>query len=210
MPRGFNRAKTDSSIVVGMNMTEQEQRNSDQVETERNAPSENNDDAFVQSGDAATAPAEPELAQAIADRDRYLDNWHRSVAELENVRKRMLRELDQERQYRSLSIARDFLPTVDNLQRALQAAEKSQDVTQLVQGIRMVLQQFDETLVRHSITPIPTVGEPFDPNLHEAVLQQPNAEMPPMTVLMEVEKGYKMHDRVVRPSKVIVSSAPAE
>ena len=191
-------------------MTEQEQRNSDQVETERNAPSENNDDAFVQSGDAATAPAEPELAQAIADRDRYLDNWHRSVAELENVRKRMLRELDQERQYRSLSIARDFLPTVDNLQRALQAAEKSQDVTQLVQGIRMVLQQFDETLVRHSITPIPTVGEPFDPNLHEAVLQQPNAEMPPMTVLMEVEKGYKMHDRVVRPSKVIVSSAPAK
>lgn len=193
-----------------MNMTEQEQRNSDQVETERNAPSENNDDAFVQSGDGATAPAEPELAQAIADRDRYLDNWHRSVAELENVRKRMLRELDQERQYRSLSIARDFLPTVDNLQRALQAAEKSQDVTQLVQGIRMVLQQFDETLVRHSITPIPTVGEPFDPNLHEAVLQQPNAEMPPMTVLMEVEKGYKMHDRVVRPSKVIVSSAPAK
>jgi molecular chaperone GrpE len=74
----------------------------------------------------------------------------------------------------------------------------------------MVLQQFDETLVRHSITPIPTVGEPFDPNLHEAVLQQPNAEMPPMTVLMEVEKGYKMHDRVVRPSKVIVSSAPAK
>jgi len=170
----------------------------------------NNDAAFVNAEEGASSTGESELEQAIADRDKYLDSWHRSVAEMENVRKRMLREIDQERQYRSLPIVRDLLPVIDNLTRAVQAAEKAQDVEQLVQGIKMVLQQFDETLARHSITPIPTVGEPFDPNLHEAVLQQPNADQPPMTVLMEVEKGFKMHDRVVRPSKVIVSSAPTE
>ena len=191
-------------------MTEQEQTNPEQGESEQNSPLENNDAAFVNAEEGASSAGESELQQAIADRDKYLDSWHRSVAEMENVRKRMLREIDQERQYRSLPIARDLLPVIDNLTRAVQAAEKAQDVEQLVQGIKMVLQQFDETLARHSITPIPTVGEPFDPNLHEAVLQQPNADQPPMTVLMEVEKGYKMHDRVVRPSKVIVSSAPTE
>jgi len=191
-------------------MTEQEQTNLEQGESEQNSPLESNDAAFVNVEEGASSTGESELQQAIADRDKYLDSWHRSVAEMENVRKRMLREIDQERQYRSLPIVRDLLPVIDNLTRAVQAAEKAQDVEQLVQGIKMVLQQFDETLARHSITPIPTVGEPFDPNLHEAVLQQPNAHQPPMTVLMEVEKGFKMHDRVVRPSKVIVSSAPTE
>lgn len=191
-------------------MTEQEQTNLEQGESEQNSPLESNDAAFVNVEEGASSTGESELQQAIADRDKYLDSWHRSVAEMENVRKRMLREIDQERQYRSLPIVRDLLPVIDNLTRAVQAAEKAQDVEQLVQGIKMVLQQFDETLARHSITPIPTVGEPFDPNLHEAVLQQPNADQPPMTVLMEVEKGFKMHDRVVRPSKVIVSSAPTE
>jgi len=191
-------------------MTEQEQTNPEQGEFEQNSPLANNDAAFVNAEEGASSTGESELEQAIADRDKYLDSWHRSVAEMENVRKRMLREIDQERQYRSLPIVRDLLPVIDNLTRAVQAAEKAQDVEQLVQGIKMVLQQFDETLARHSITPIPTVGEPFDPNLHEAVLQQPNADQPPMTVLMEVEKGFKMHDRVVRPSKVIVSSAPTE
>ena len=188
-------------------MTEQEQNNPDQTPSP-----ENIDAAFGEAAEtgASTPNADSDLNQALADRDKYLDNWHRSVAEMENVRKRMLRELDQERQYRSLPIARDLLPTVDNLQRALQASEKAQDIAQLVQGIKMVLQQFDETLARHSIVPIPTVGETFDPNLHEAVLQQPSPDKPPMTILMEVEKGYKLHDRVVRPSKVIVSSAPAQ
>lgn len=192
-------------------MSEQEQTNPDSNSPEVDqTAAENNDAAFANPGPESAGTGESDLRQVIADRDKYLDNWHRSVAEMENVRKRMLREIDQERQYRSLPITRDLLPVVDNLQRALQAAEKSHDVDQLTQGIKMVLQQFDEALARHSITPIATVGEPFDPNLHEAILQQPNAEKPPMTVLTEVEKGYKMHDRVVRPSKVIVSSAPAE
>ena len=187
-------------------MTEQEQTN-----PEQNPSPENIDAAFGESADVgSTSAADSDLQQALADRDKYLDNWHRSVAEMENVRKRMLRELDQERQYRSLPIARDLLPALDNLQRALQASEKAQDIAQLVQGIKMVLQQIDETLARHAIVPIPTVGEPFDPNLHEAVLQQPAPDKPPMTILMEVEKGYKMHDRVVRPSKVIVSAAPSQ
>lgn len=187
-------------------MTEQD-RTQPEGTPEGASSADNNDAAFVDAA-AQGAPAS-ELEQAIADRDKYLDNWHRATAELDNVRKRLLREQEQDRQFRSLPLARDLLPALDNLQRALLASEKAQDVGQLVQGIKMVLQQVDETLARHSIVPIATVGEAFDPNLHEAVLQQPTSDKPPMTVLMEVEKGYKLHDRVVRPSKVIVSSAPS-
>lgn len=150
-----------------------------------------------------------QLQQAQADRDKNLDHWQRSQAEMDNLRKRTTRELDQERQYRSLPLARDLIPVLDNLRRATQASQGTSDAGQLLQGVEMVLKQMEEALGRHSITPILTVGQPFDPNLHEAVLQQPSADYPPMTVIQEVERGYTLHDRVIRPSKVIVSSAPA-
>lgn len=133
-----------------------------------------------------------------------------SQAELENYRKRAQKELDQERQFRSLPLCRDVLPAFDNLQRTLQSAKGTKDVDLLLKGVQMVVQQFEEGLARHAIVPIPSVGQPFDPNLHEAIQQAPSPEHPPMTVLHEVERGYKMHERVVRPTKVIVSVKPTE
>lgn len=151
-----------------------------------------------------------QLQQAHDERDRNLDHWQRSQAEMENLRKRVARELDQERQYRALPLTRDLLPIVDNLQRALQAAQGGTDPAQLLEGVKMVFLQLEEAFGRHAIRPIPTVGEAFDPNVHEAVLQQPSKDYPAMTVLQEVERGYQLHDRVVRPSKVIVSSGSGE
>jgi molecular chaperone GrpE len=148
------------------------------------------------------------LAEAQANADDFRDRWLRTQAELENFRKRSLKELEAERQYRSMPVVRDVLPVLDGLQRALQVAKSTKDVEQLLQGMDMVAQQFDAALARHSVVPIKAVGEPFDPNLHEAIQQAPSNEHPPMTVLFEVERGYQMFDRVVRPSKVIVSIKP--
>jgi molecular chaperone GrpE len=136
------------------------------------------------------------------------DQLLRSQAELENFRRRSQRDAGEARKYQSLTLVRDLLPSVDNLQRAIQAAEQSGDVGNLLEGIRMVSHQLAETLKGHAAQPIAAEGEAFDPNLHEALSQVPSADHPPMTVLQVVEDGYRMHDRVVRPAKVIVSCAP--
>jgi molecular chaperone GrpE len=151
-----------------------------------------------------------QLQAAIAERDENKDHWLRTQAELDNFRKRVKKEADQNRLYQSLSLVRDLLPGLDNLERAITAAEKSDSLEGLLPGVRMVFKQFEETLDRYSVKPIAAVGEPFDPNLHEAVQQIPTADHPPMTVMQEVERGFQLHDRVIRPSKVIVSAALPE
>ena len=148
------------------------------------------------------------LEAAIAERDELRDLLLRTRAEMDNMRKRMNRERDEERKYAALPIARDLLPALDNLHRAVDAGQKDQNVAALLQGVQMVAKQIEEILARQGILSIPSVGQPFDPNRHEALQQVPTAEYPPMTVIQEYEKGYQLHDRVVRPSKVIVSSAP--
>lgn len=153
------------------------------------------------------ASLEEQLAATRLERDESRDRFLRAQAELENYRRRMQRELAEERRYAALPIVRDLLPVIDNFQRALDAARNSDRAADLIEGLEMVIRQLEETLIRHGTTPIAAHGEPFDPNLHEAVQQIPSADQPPMTVLQELERGYLLHDRVVRPSKVIVATA---
>lgn len=153
---------------------------------------------------------EERLEGALAERDALHDRWIRTQAELENYRKRTQKEAQQNRRYQALPLARDLLPALDNLQRAIEAAETSRQIDELLEGIRMVSRQFDEILSRHAVEPIEAVDQPFDPNFHEAVQHVPSAEQPPMTVVQELERGYRLHDRVVRPSRVIVSSGPPQ
>jgi molecular chaperone GrpE len=150
-----------------------------------------------------------QLQAALAERDALSQKWLLAVADLENYRRRMLKESEQERRYAALPLARDVLPALDNLQRALEAARNGGDVTQLADGVQMVARQFDEILARYSIVPIAAAGQPFDPNLHQAIQQVPAPGKPPMTVLTELERGFRMHDRVVRPSTVIVVAPEA-
>lgn len=142
--------------------------------------------------------------------DRLRDQLLRSQAELENFRRRSNREAGEALRFQSLPVVRDLLPALDNLERAIQAAEQTGDVGKLLEGIRMVSQQLTDILKGHAARPIEAEGQAFDPNLHEALSQVPTSEHPPMTVIQVVESGYVMHDRVVRPAKVIVSSAPPE
>ena len=165
--------------------------------------------------DVAAAVAEAVASNDSADavfsalqneRDQFFASWKRVQAEFENFRKRQQREAEQSAKYSALPVIRDILPGLDNLRRSLEAAQKGGKLDDLTKGVEMTLKQFEEILGRNDAKAIPSVGQPFDPNLHEAITQMPSADHPPMTVLMEVERGYVLHDRVVRPSKVIVSA----
>lgn len=160
--------------------------------------------------DSEVSAAGDEVATLAAERDQYRDAALRAQAELENYRKRVAREAENSAKFLTLPLVRDLLPALDNLGRTVQAAEQTGKVDDLIQGLQMIQGQFDQIFGNYSAQPIDSIGQPFDPNLHEALQQMPSEEHPPMTVIQELERGYVMHDRVIRPSKVIVASAPAE
>lgn len=162
-------------------------------------------DAVSQDSAAPIAGA----AELQAKIDDLQGKLMRTYADLENYRRRVQREQDDARKFESLRLVRDLLPGLDGLNRAIASAEQTGDKQALLDGIRMVANQFRDILRTHAAEPIDALGKPFDPNLHEALTQIPSADHEPMTVLQVVEMGYRMHDRVVRPARVIVSSAPA-
>jgi molecular chaperone GrpE len=171
-------------------------------------------DAAQRQGDAhakeiAAAVQEVAVEAGLADelaaeRDRVL----RLQAEMENLRNRTLREINEERRYAPLPIVRDLLPAIDNIDRAIEAAEQSGEASGLLEGFKLVRQQLVSLLEQHNCKRIEDVGERFDPQVHEAILQQPSGEQPAGHILLVTEVGYLLHDRVVRPSKVIISSGP--
>jgi molecular chaperone GrpE len=158
----------------------------------------------------APPASDGEIARLRAELEEAKDRALRGWAELENYRKRASRQLDEERRYAAMPLVRDLLPVLDNVRRAVDAAEKTHDTASLLEGIKMVVQQLQGVLARHHCTPIAALHRPFDPNVHDAILHQPSAEFPPNTVLREVQQGFQLHDRVVRPTQVIVSSPREE
>ncbi len=150
-------------------------------------------------------PADLE-ADLAAEKDRVL----RLQAEMENLRSRTAREVLNERRYAPLPLIRDLLPAIDNMNRAIEAAPQSEEAAQMLEGFELVRQLMVGILKQHQCTEIEALGKPFDPEVHEAILQQPSNETPANHVLQVTEAGYSLHDRVVRPAKVIVSSGPAE
>jgi molecular chaperone GrpE len=143
-----------------------------------------------------------------------LDNAHdralRAQAELDNFRKRTQRELQSERQYAAMPLLRDLLPVIDNIQRAIEAAQQSPDAGNLLEGFQIVAQQIQTVLAQHRCHPIDVqAGETFDPNVHEAVSQLPSDQFPSGQIIQVTQTGYQLHDRLIRPTQVVVSSGPA-
>lgn len=171
------------------------------------------DDSTTDSNDdgSNTSAGDPsaELDALRAERDQAIEQALRAHAELDNYRKRIAREAEQHARYQMLPLIRDILPALDNLERTMQAGQAG-TVDDLLKGVEMILAQVGQVFSGYSATPIAAVGEPFDPNLHEALQQLPSAEQPAGTVLQELERGYMMHDRVIRPTKVIVACAPPD
>jgi molecular chaperone GrpE len=163
--------------------------------------------------------------QKIADLERQLREANeralRANAELDNYRKRSQRELAEERRYAIVPLVHDLLPVVDNLERAIDAtqarsasegnmASLASDVSSLLDGVKLVATQLESVLKQHQCVRIETVGSAFDPNQHQALAQEASDEHPAGTVSRAVQAGYKLHDRVIRPAQVFVSTGPTK
>ena len=158
--------------------------------------------------DAVDEGAEEELPPEMSVEEKLADAEQRVLrgqAELENYRKRSQRDLAEQRRYAALPLARDLLTVMDNLQRAIEAAVKANEGEGLVSGVQMVVDQLATILGQYDCLLIEADGEAFDPNLHAAIGQAPSDEHPPGTIVQVTQAGYRMHDRVVRPSQVMVA-----
>jgi molecular chaperone GrpE len=148
------------------------------------------------------------LRARALERDQYLSLLQRTQADFENYQKRNQRERDLERRFAHFGFARELLTALDNLDRATAAAQQAKESGPLVQGVAMVQNQLLELMRRHGITPIEALGKTFDPNLHQAVMQEPTDAAPPNTVTKVLERGFMIYDRVLRPAHVVVSTSP--
>ncbi len=158
--------------------------------------------------DAAATPQSPEqrVAALQAERDELKDRMLRIAAEFENWKKRSRKEqLDGEARVRE-SLLKEMLEVVDNLERA---TSTKLDAEALLKGVNLVLRLFQNKLERHDVRPFETKGQPFDPRLHEAISQVPSTEVPPGSVANELQKGYRIGDKLLRPAMVAVAAAPA-
>ena len=177
------------------------------------------------SGERGSAP-EPDQAGAAAETDRLAaadeelerlrrqaeENWNqylRAVAELDNFRKRSARELETTRRYAAERLGQALLPVRDSIEAALSSAD-SVDVETLLEGERATLRLLDEALSSVGIRQIDPQGESFDPTKHEAMTMQPTADQAPDTVVLVIQKGYELHDRLLRPARVVVAAPPAQ
>ncbi|HEX5104955.1 MAG TPA: nucleotide exchange factor GrpE [Pirellulaceae bacterium] len=194
-------------------MTEQQEK------TKREAAGNGNAHAPPEAALVAGEAAERKIADLEAQLREETQRALRAQAELENYRKRVQREVSDERRYAALPLVRDLLPAIDNLQRAIDATPTrsvSEDASKstvesnavLLEGVKMVVAQLETVLKQHHCQPIEAAGQPFDPNQHEAIAQEPSSEYPAGTVTRAVQAGYKLHDRVVRPAQVFVSTGP--
>jgi molecular chaperone GrpE len=127
-------------------------------------------------------------------------------AEAENFRKRMRRDFEDQLTFAAVPLVIDILQVRDNLLRAMEAADSASDSAGLREGVAMVVKQLDDTLAKYQVREIPAEGELFDPNFHEAISHTPSNEVESGMIVVVAQTGFQMHDRVIRPSQVVVSS----
>ena len=144
-----------------------------------------------------------EIDQVRAELAALRDRWLRERAELENYKKRVAREKAEALRFASEPLLRDLLPIIDNLHRALEHARAARESEPLVQGVELVVRALDETLGRYGVRIVEARGATFDPSLHEAI-GHVESEEPPNTVIDEHQRGYLLHDRLLRPALVTV------
>jgi len=162
-------------------------------------------------GDAPVPTTHDPLAALRAERDDLLGRLQRVSADYANFQKRVQRDVELAREFANESLLKALLPIFDDMERALAAAKAHPDDTAtLVTGMQMVHDNALSTAVAFGLAVIDAAGKPFDPSLHAALLQQPSDDVPPQTVLNEVQKGYTLKGRLLRPAQVIVSKATEE
>ena len=147
---------------------------------------------------------EAKTREAEEHRDRYL----RAAAEFDNARKRAAREREEYTRYASESVLREILPVLDNFERALQAARGEPAAAAVTAGVELTQRELLRVLEKFGVTPFASVGQPFDPERHEAIARVPSQGQPEGTVVNETARGYLLNGRVLRPAMVTVASSP--
>lgn len=153
-------------------------------------------------------PMGHDIEQLQTDVEQLRTQVLRTAADFENYRKRSAREKEEAVRYANASLLRQLIPILDNFELGLEAAAANPAAQDLVQGMKMVQKQLEELLRNQNVDKIDAVGKPFDPNLHEAITQEAHPEIPEGHVFKQLRPGYKMRDRLLRPSTVMVSSGP--
>lgn len=158
--------------------------------------------------DGAAPDPGREVVELRAELAELKDRWLRERAELENYKRRMVREKQDALRFGSEGLLKDLIPIIDNLHRALAHARTSGDVDPIVTGVELVLRGFDEVLERHGVKVVEARGIPFDPTRHEAI-SHVESDAPANTVIDEHQRGYVLHDRLLRPALVTVGKGPS-
>ncbi len=171
--------------------------------TEESLPADADAHAEAQ---AQAAPADP-MAALQAEVERWKDLAYRSQAELDNFRKRTARDIQEARSYANADLLRSLFSILDNFEMGLEAARAESEKSVIFMGMSMVLRQVKDFLAEQSVQEVEALGKPFDPNVHDAVAQEPGNGQPEGTVLRVTRRGYKLKDRLLRPASVVVSSA---
>jgi len=176
-------------------------------------PAEAQDEA-TRSGDDQSAVVSPEQQQLDLARQQAEDNWGkylRAMAEVDNLRKRTARELESARKFGTERLVAALLPVRDSLEAGLDAAAGgNRDLQAVLEGDRASLRLLIQAFADAGVVEIDPEGEPFDPQRHEAMSLMPSPTAEPNSVIAVVQKGYSLHDRVVRPARVVVATAPPE
>jgi molecular chaperone GrpE len=150
-----------------------------------------------------------QLEEKTREASEYLDKWLRLRAEFENFKKRMQKEKDDLVKFGNENLLKALLPVLDNLTRAIEHGQNARETSPLVEGVEMTCKEFLGVLDRFGVKPVPSVGEAFDPEKHEA-LSQEESDREANQIIAAVQNGYFYHDRLLRPAKVIVSKGRAE
>ena len=167
--------------------------------------------------DSEASPEAEALANLKAEYEAYKaeseerhDQMLRTIAEFDNSRKRAEREKEESLKYALESFVKELVPTIDSIERAIQSTKESQDFDALVEGVEMIHKGFLSAFEKRGVTPIEAVNELFDPMQHEAVMHVESEDVPENRVIEEWQKGYMLHNRVIRPSMVSVSKGKGE
>jgi len=181
--------------------------------TEENSREEGSAPAKTGSEQAAptaeTDSAEDDSEGLQADLERFRDLALRSQADFENFKKRSAREKEEAIKYANSSLLEKLVAIIDNFELGLEAARAEGEKSPVFSGMSMVLKQLMDFLADSGLQPIDAAGQKFDPNLHEAIAHEPSEKVPEGTVIRQMRRGYRMKDRLLRPSSVVVSSGPS-
>lgn len=183
----------------------------DLAQTQESEPSKPVSDEPSETDADTDEDSDNALAAAKSEAEKYRDMALRAEAEMQNLRRRSERDVQNAHKFGAERLIQNLLPVVDSLEKAVEAsqqAETAEDDPQL-EGLKLCLKLFTDVLTKEGIEVVDPLGQPFDPNVHEALSMIENPDMEPNSVMAVIQKGYRLHERLVRPAMVMVSKAPA-